>query len=178
ANSSWAAYGKPTFGRFKLGHTNPDFSTSGLSFVAAQYYAAAGKREGLTVADVQRPAIRGKVRAIEHSIVHYGDTGSFFAEQLQAKGPGYASAVAVEETTLLEFNKARPRGAMKLVAIYPAEGTFVSDNPYLVLDAPWVTGEQRRAAKAFGAWLRTKAHGQARRRLRRDRRGLAARGRS
>ena len=24
----WAAYGKPQFGQFKLGHTNPDFSTS------------------------------------------------------------------------------------------------------------------------------------------------------
>jgi Ca-activated chloride channel family protein len=154
--SSWAAYGKPTFGRFKLGHTNPDFSTSGLSFVAAQYYAAAGKREGLTEADVRRPAIRLKVRAIEHSIVHYGDTGSFFAEQLSAKGPGYASAVAMEETTLLDFNKARPPGAMKLVAIYPAEGTFVSDNPYLVLRAPWVTATQRRAAAAFGAWLRAR----------------------
>ena len=154
--SDWAAYGKPTFGRFKLGHTNPDFSTSGLSFVAAQYYAAAGKREGLTVEDVRRPAIRRKVRAIEHSIVHYGDTGSFFAEQLSAQGPGYASAVAMEETTLLEFNKARPPGAMKLVAIYPAEGTFVSDNPYLVLRASWVTAPQRRAASAFGAWLRAR----------------------
>ena len=43
------------FGQFKLGHTNPDFSTSGLSAVAAEYYAATGKREGLTEADVERP---------------------------------------------------------------------------------------------------------------------------
>ncbi len=154
--SSWAAYGKPTFGRFKLGHTNPDFSTSGLSFVAAQYYAAAGKREGLTVADVRRPEIRRKVRAIERSIVHYGDTGGFFADQLNANGPGYASAVAMEETTLLEFNKGRPAGAMKLVAIYPSEGTFVSDNPFLVLHAPWVTAQQRQAAEVFGTWLRAR----------------------
>ena len=152
--SSWAAYGKPTFGEFKLGHTNPDFSTSGLSFVAAQYYSAAGKREGLKIEDVRRPAIRRKVRAIEQSIVHYGDTGSFFSEQLEEHGPGYASAVAMEETTLLEFNEGRPAGAMKLVAIYPEEGTFVADNPYLVLDAPWVTAAQRKGAAEFGRWLR------------------------
>src|SRR5216684_835023 len=54
SRSGWGAYGLPTFGRFKLGHTNPDFSTSGLSFVAAQYYTATGKREGLTIADVRR----------------------------------------------------------------------------------------------------------------------------
>jgi Ca-activated chloride channel homolog len=153
-SSSWAKYGKPTFGKFKLGHTNPDFSTSGLSFVAAQYYTAAGKREGLTVEDVENPGIRGRVRAIEQSIVHYGDTGSFFSEQLAEHGPGYASAVAMEETTLLEFNASRKPGELRLVAIYPAEGTYVSDNPYMVLDAPWVTPVQKLAAGKLGAWLR------------------------
>jgi Ca-activated chloride channel family protein len=151
--SNWAAYGKPTFGQFRLGHTNPDFSTSGLSFVAAQYYTAAGKHEGLTVEDVQRPEIREKVRAIERSIVHYGDTGSFFAEQLHKNGPAYASAVAMEETTLIEFNQERGANELKLVGIYPKEGTYVSDNPYLVLDAPWVTPAQRKGAEEFGRWL-------------------------
>ena len=51
-NTGWAAYGRPEFGAFKLVHTNPDFSTSGLSAVVAEYYAATGKREGLTLADV------------------------------------------------------------------------------------------------------------------------------
>lgn len=151
--SDWAQFGKPTFGRFKLGHTNPDFSTSGLSFVAAQYYTAAGKREGLTIEDVRRPEIRARVRAIEQSIVHYGNSGSFFAEQLAARGPGYASAVAMEETTLIEFNQKRKPGEMKLVGIYPAEGTYMTDNPFMPLDAPWVTPAHRTAAQQLGAWL-------------------------
>lgn len=147
----WAAYGKPQFGTFKLGHTNPDFSTSGLSAVAAEYYTATGKTEGLTVADVERPAVRTKVKAIERSIVHYGDTTLFFADQLRRYGPAYASAVAMEEVTLVDFNRGR-RGT-KLVGLYPAEGTFFSDNPYIVLDAPWVTAEQKAAATAFGDFL-------------------------
>jgi Ca-activated chloride channel family protein len=155
-DSHWSKYGKPTFGTFKLGHTNPDFSTAGLSFVAAQYYTAADKREGLTLADVQRPEVRKTVRAIQQSIVHYGDKGEFFAKQLAAHGPGYASAVAMEENTLIEFNQTRRPGSMKLVAIYPAEGTFVTDNPYLVLHAPWVTPEVRAAANTFGSWLQRK----------------------
>ncbi len=59
----WADYGLPTFGQFKLGHTNPDFSTSGLSFVTAEYYVATGKKEGLTVADVVFPKVCDQVRS-------------------------------------------------------------------------------------------------------------------
>jgi Ca-activated chloride channel family protein len=153
SRSGWAAYGLPTFGRFKLGHTNPDFSTSGLSFVAAQYYTATGKREGLTVGDVKRSDVRTKVRQIQQSIVHYGDTSAFFLEQLKEHGPGYVSAVAMEEVTLLDYNRTRPKGSMPLVAIYPAEGTFDFDNPLITLRAPWVSATQREAAKVFSRWL-------------------------
>jgi Ca-activated chloride channel family protein len=84
--------------------------------------------------------------------VHYGDTTLFFADQLRKYGSGYASAVAMEEATLVDFNRRR-RGT-KLVGIYPSEGTFFSDNPFIVLDAPWVSAQQRRAARAFGDFLR------------------------
>src|SRR5215216_5802965 len=128
----WAAYGKPQFGAFKLVHTNPSVSTSGLSAVAAEYYAATGKREGLTLRDIARPAVRRQIQGIERSIVHYGDTTLFIADQMRARGPAYASAVAMEEATLLDFN--RHRGSQpRLIALYPAEGTFYSDNPFIVL---------------------------------------------
>jgi Ca-activated chloride channel family protein len=151
----WAEVGEPQFGRFKLGHTNPDFSTSGLSAVAAEYFTVTGRREGLTEQDVTRPEVRRRVRAIERSIVHYGDTTLFFAEQLERYGPAYASAVAMEEATLVDFNLRRERrgGGTRLVALYPVEGTFVSDNPFIVLRAPWVTPEQRAAAEALERWL-------------------------
>jgi Ca-activated chloride channel homolog len=148
----WAAVGHPELGPFKLGHTNPDFSTSGLSAVAAEYFAARGKREGLTEGDVERPDVRGRIRRIERSIVHYGDTTLFFAQQLQRYGIAYASAVAMEEVTLLDFN--RGRKGTKLVALYPREGTFYSDNPLIVLEAPWISRAQATAAQAFLRWLR------------------------
>jgi len=132
-------------------HTNPDFSTSGLSAVVAEYYAATGKKEGLVPEDVTGEA-RETVKEIERSIVHYGDTTLFISDQMRAEGPGYASAVAMEEATLVAFN--RDRGSQpKLVAIYPEEGTFYSDNPFIVLDADWVTPAQRRGAEAFQAFL-------------------------
>jgi Ca-activated chloride channel homolog len=152
SNQGFAAYGKPEFGRFKLVHTNPDFSTSGLSAVVAEYYAATGRREGLTVRDVSGSRARRTVRGIERSIVHYGDTTLFIADQMRKDGPGYASAVAMEEATLVDFNRHRGRQP-RLVALYPPEGTFYSDNPFIVLDAPWVSGPERRAAARFRDFL-------------------------
>lgn len=150
--TGWAKYGKPQYGPFKLVHTNPDFSTSGLSAVVAEYYSATGKKEGLTEADIKSRKVRRQVRAIERSIVHYGDTTLFIADQLRQRGLGYASAVAMEEATLLDFND--DRGSQpRLVALYPKEGTFFSDNPFITLDAPWVDASERSGAEAFQKFL-------------------------
>jgi Ca-activated chloride channel family protein len=149
SDKGWAAYGHPEFGPFRLVHTNPDFSTSGLSAVAAEYLTATGKTAGLTTRDVGSPRARRTVRALERSIVHYGDTTLFVADRMIAEGTGYASAAVMEETTLLDFNKRRHPGQPRLVALYPTEGTFFSDSPMIVLDAPWVGAEQVRAADVF-----------------------------
>jgi len=151
APEGWGAAGKPEFGRFKYVHTNPDSSTSGASAVAASYYAAAGKREGLTEVDVEREA--AKVKDLEASIVHYGDSTLFIADQLCEHGMAYASAAAMEEATLIELNGRRNCTGGKLVAIYPEGGTFFSDSPFIVLDAPWVTPAKRAAAEVFQQYL-------------------------
>jgi Ca-activated chloride channel family protein len=151
SSGGWADFGHPEYGRFKLGHTNPDFSTSGLSAVAAEYYAATGKREGLTAEDIADRAVRKRIKSIEQSIVHYGDTTLFFSDQLKQHGPAYASAVAMEEATLVAFNKGRK--GTKLVGLYPKEGTFFSDNPFLILNAPWVTPQQKQAAQKLQDFL-------------------------
>ncbi len=42
---------------------------------------------------------------------------------------------------------------MPLVAIYPKDGTLFSDNPFFVLDAPWVTAAQKTAARQFESYV-------------------------
>jgi Ca-activated chloride channel homolog len=146
----WAAAGKPEFGRFKYVHTNPDSSTSGAEAVTGSYYALAGKKEGLTDADVAKAAPR--VKDLERSVVHYGDSTLFIEDQLCKGGLAYASAVAMEETTVIDFNRRRCSNT-KLVALYPEEGSFFSDSPYIVLNADWVTPADRQAAGAFQKFL-------------------------
>lgn len=153
SSKGWGAYGHPEWGDFKFGHTNPDFSTSGLSAVAAEYLSAAGKAEGLTLADVRAPATRTVVQDIQKSVVHYGDTTLFFADRLAEFGPSYASAVAMEEVTLLDFNLKKAKGGQRLAAIYPKEGTFFSDNPLIALNGSWVSEQQKKGAATFVAFL-------------------------
>ena len=141
---SWADYGHPEYGRFLLGHTNPGYSTSGLSAVASDYYAVTGKRSGLTLADVQQPQTRARVRAIERSIVHYGETADNLLEKMLLYRRGYAHAAYVQETNLL---KLPTKQTESLVAIDPSDGTFVADYPLYVLTAPWMNADARAAAE-------------------------------
>ena len=147
---SWADYGYPKSRRFLLGHTNPGYSTSGLSAVASDYYAATGKRSGLTLADVRQPEVRAQVRAIERAIVHSGETADTFLEKMLLYGRGYAHAAYVQETNLLKLPKAQRE---RLVAIDPADGTFVADYPLFVLAAPWTSAAERAAGEEFRGWL-------------------------
>ena len=57
----WAAFGHPEWGPFRLGKTNPNFSTSGLNFTIAQYYAATGKTRDLTLEDLASPDVQAFV---------------------------------------------------------------------------------------------------------------------
>jgi Ca-activated chloride channel homolog len=165
----WAAHGHPEWGPFKLGKTNPHFSTSGLSALLAQYYAATGKTSGLTVEDVRHPDAVAYAAGIEEAVTHYGDTTLTFLNNLyrnDARGSAlaYASAVAVEEVSVTHYNRGNPDGVLDagevpedprvpLVAIYPKEGTLFSDNPYIVLDADWVDDAEKAAAAQFERYV-------------------------
>ena len=69
----WESKGHPEWGPFKLGKTNPNFSTSGLSALVAQNYAGAQKTTDLTIEDLNNPKTVAFNAGIESSVVHYGD---------------------------------------------------------------------------------------------------------
>lgn len=157
----WAAHGRPEWGRFKLGHTHPEFSSSGLLTVLAEAYAGASKTRGLTSGDLDGKKTRAFVQAIESAIVHYGKSTGFFAEKMATRGPSYLSAAVLYENLVVEANQPRPTGApidLPIVAVYPREGTFWADHPYCVLaDSTIVTPAQRQGAELFLQHLKTKA---------------------
>ncbi|MEZ5138857.1 MAG: extracellular solute-binding protein [Acidimicrobiales bacterium] len=165
SEEGWAAYGHPEWGAFKLGKTNPNFSTSGLSALIGQTYAATGKRRDLSLEDLDDPDTAAFAQQVESSVVHYGDiTMTFLNNWFRTDRSGtsllYASAVAVEEKSVIDYNAGNPDGVLEpgeqprkpkvpLVAIYPKEGTLYSDSPLYVLGAEWVSDTERAGAEAF-----------------------------
>jgi Ca-activated chloride channel family protein len=170
----WGAKGHPEWGPFRLGKTNPNFSTSGLAALIAQAYAATGKTSGLSLEDLDRPEVGQFARAVESSVVHYGDTTlTFLNNWYRADQRGnpfqYVSAVAVEEKSVIDYNAGNPDGIVDageeprppnepLVAIYPKEGTLYSDNPLITLDADWVDQREKDAAALFVEYVGTDAN--------------------
>lgn len=152
----WAGYGYPEWGRFKFGHTHPGFSNSGLSAVVGQAYAGAGNPRTLTAADLTQPATRQLLIDIQSSLIHYGTSTGFFGERMFERGPSYLSAAVLYENLVVAQESKRLSGAsqqLPVVALYPKEGTFIANHPYVILNAPWVTDEQRAGAEVFQAFL-------------------------
>ena len=168
-DTGWARNGHPEWGQFRLGKTNPNYSTSGLNATVGAYFAATKLSSDLTEKDLANPKTRKFVEGVERSVVHYGDTTLTFLSNLQraddqGAGLSYISAVAVEEKSVWDFNQGNPTGdpatlgkhpkpKVPLVAIYPKEGTLLSDHPWVVLTAPWVDDAKRKAAADLLAYL-------------------------
>ncbi len=152
----WGALGFPEWGKFKFGHCHPEFSNSGYLAVLAEAYAGAKKTRDLTASDLDHKATQQLLTSVEETIVHYGKSTGFFADKMVSRGPSYLSAAVLYENLVIEANSKSPPPSPPLVAIYPVEGTFWSDHPYTILDADWVGADERQAAEALLAFLKSK----------------------
>jgi Ca-activated chloride channel family protein len=160
--NGWADFGiKDGRRTVYYGHTDPYISSTALSTLIAEYYASAlynadfsGQR--LTMAMVTDPAVQQGVRDIEGLIRHYSRRTTEFKEYI-AQGPDYLDFVALEENDLIYINqgKTEVKPPERLVALYPAEGTFWHEHPFGIVQADWVTDEQASAARTFADYVRT-----------------------
>jgi Ca-activated chloride channel family protein len=163
--AGWGTAGinHPEWGALRLGKTNPLISTTGLHALIAAYFAATKISTGdLTQGNLSDPKVIAFVKGVELATVHYGVSTSTFLTNLQrADDSGaslsYVSAIALEERQVHAYNGGNPTGdpalagrhappKVPLVAIYPKEGTLVSDNPFVVLNGAGVTQAQKDAA--------------------------------
>ncbi|MGD9093320.1 MAG: VWA domain-containing protein [Anaerolineales bacterium] len=156
SDEGWSAFGYPEWGDFQFGHTHPNYSNSGIVSIIAEAYAGAGKQRGLTLEDLQNNELQQFMSEVESSIIHYGTSTGFFANRMFERGPSYLSAAVMYENLVVAQENKRLSGQssqLPVVAIYPREGTFWSNHPYAVLNAPWVSDNQKEAANIFEAFL-------------------------
>lgn len=145
------------------GHTDPFVSSTALSTLIAEFYAAA-RVEGftgrqITLEQVNDEAVQDGVRQIEQLIRHYSRRTTEFKEYI-AQGPSYLDFVALEENDLIFINEGKTQynPPERLVALYPKEGTFWHEHPFGIVNpavADWVTPEQAEAAAIFTDYVLT-----------------------
>jgi len=164
--NGWADYGIPNGRRtVYYGHTDPLISSTALSTLIAEFYAAArsdgftGRRLGLE--QVNDAEVQQGVRDIEELIRHYSRRTTEFVEYI-AQGPEYLDFVALEENDLIRINRGQTQvqPPERLVALYPREGTFWHEHPFGIVQLDeaqggWTTAEQREAARVFTEYVLT-----------------------
>ena len=159
--NGWQDFGLPNARtQVYYGHTDPYVSSTALSTLIAEFYASARANgfteRALTLNEVRDAEVQDGVREIEHLIRHYSSRTTEFREYI-AQGTDYLDFVALEENDLIYINQGKTslQPPEKLVALYPKEGTFWHEHPMGVVNADWVTAEQREAARVFIEYMLT-----------------------
>jgi hypothetical protein len=140
---------------YKYGHPDPLLSNGGVMAVVLEFAEAFGKRpEQFNVDDFKNATALDLVRVIESKAVEYGKSTGFFGKWAAESGPSGIQCFTVYESVVLDNSlKAKNRWGDSLVAVYPQDGTLLSDHPYVILNASWVDKWQRFAATQYLFYL-------------------------
>lgn len=140
---------------YKYGHPDPLLSNGGAMAEVLEFAEALGKKpEDFITSDFTNEEALKFVRAIESMTVNYGKSTGFFGRWAAENGPTAIDCFTVYESVVISnAEKASKKWGDSLVAIYPEDGTLLSDHPYVILDASWVSEYQKFAASQFLYYL-------------------------
>ena len=151
----WARYGHPEWGRLKLGHPHPKYSSAGMLYMASFVYGVTGKTGGLSVADIYAPKVTKAMGVLAQNTSKYGMISTDLLRLMAQHGPAFLHAVSAFEEGTVRLNLERRKDLRwPLVFIFPSEGTFWSSHPYCIMEgADWVDAKQTEAAVKFLDYL-------------------------
>jgi hypothetical protein len=145
----WATIaGKPEWGLFKFGHTNPNESNSGLMTIVLAAYSFHQKTRGLTLNDVVDVKFQNWLSDLERGVTGMSNSTGNMMREMVLKGPSSYDGLFVYESVAIDYLKNAEGRWGTIRVTYPKYNAW-NDNPYYVIDAPWSTPEQRKAAQTF-----------------------------
>jgi len=145
---------QPAWGLFKFGHTHPNQSNSGLMAIVLAAYTYHHKTKDLTVADVVNAGFQQWLTALERGTSGLSNSTGNMMKEMVLKGPSSYDAAIVYENVAIDFLKNAEGRWGQIRVIYPEYNAW-NENPYYIVDVPWSTAEQRKAAETFLAFLLT-----------------------
>ena len=148
-SGGWSAIaGKPEWGLFKLGHTHPNESNSGLATLVLMAYDYYGKTRELTLQDILDPGFQAWAQGFERGVSGLSNSTGNMMREMVLKGPSAYDALVVYESVAIDYLKNAEGRWGELRIVYPPRN-FWNENPYYVLNAPWSSPGQREAAGRF-----------------------------
>ncbi|WP_165485617.1 substrate-binding domain-containing protein [Protofrankia symbiont of Coriaria ruscifolia] len=158
----WAAFGHPEWGPIRLAVADPARSTPALEALIAWTGATRGlgQEDYLPAAVVNQPSVVSALRKLRSRVSRTGSDTVSLLQSLPRAGEadqssaavGHPSMFVMSEQEVWRYNQGKP--AIPLTAVYPADGTPVSDHPYLLLHPGDAPAGSRAAAAGFLRFLR------------------------
>ena len=147
--SGWDAIAhQPDWGLFKFGHTHPNDSNSGLMVLVLAAYAYNHRTRDLTVGDVVNANFQQWLTSLERSTTGFSNSTGNMMKEMVLKGPSSYDALMVYEAVAIDYLKNAEGRWGELRVVYPEYNAW-NENPYYIIDAPWSTSDQRKAAQTF-----------------------------
>jgi hypothetical protein len=147
-----AIAGMPEWGLFKFGHTHPNKSNSGLATLILMAYEYQKKERDLTMKDILEPGFQSWMSAMENGVSGLLDSTGNMMKDMVLRGPSSYDALFVYENVAIDYLKNAEGRWGNLRVAYPKRNIW-NENPYYIIDAPWSTPEQRKAAGIFADFL-------------------------
>jgi ABC-type sulfate transport system substrate-binding protein len=153
----WETYGHPDWGYVKFGHTSPLSSNSGFMTLLLLTYDYFNKTSGLSAAEMLGSReYQNWLIDLETTIGKFGDSTGNYMKEMVAYGPSMYDLIAVYEATAIEQAQ-NAMGRYGELRIYYPPANIMSDHPFCVLQADWVTPEKAQASKQFVDFLLSKS---------------------
>jgi ABC-type Fe3+ transport system substrate-binding protein len=151
--TGWAGYDHPEWGYIKFGHTDPSRSNSGLMTILLMSYGYLGKTEGLTSNDILSNSDFNRWFAeMEGTISEFGSSTGTYMRDIVTYGPSKYDLVAVYESSAIEQAE-NAVGRYGELGVYYPPATVMSDHPFCVIKADWVSSDKTKAAELFVDYL-------------------------
>jgi ABC-type Fe3+ transport system substrate-binding protein len=144
--------GKPEWGFFKLGLSDPAKSNSGLTTLALMAAHFHGKTQSLSPADVAQAEFQAFFQKLAKSVTGLSPSSGSMMKEMILKGPATYDCLLTYESVAVEALASAEGRWGKLRLVYP-KINFWNDHPFYALNAPWASREQRQATEAFLKFL-------------------------
>ena len=139
----------------KMAHTDPRASNSGFmaTIMMVSGYLNMDPSE-ITLNNISDDDVINWMRVIESSAIFYGKSTGFLGKYMRDQGPEALQIAILYENLVQDYCiPAEEKYGQKIKAVYPIEGSLYSDHPFCILNADWITTEQRMVAEEYLTFL-------------------------